>query len=370
MSSCAEPRRASGGVAGLADLARLSIRSLPQGLMRALLLPSVFGLLAPLQAQADASEVEASPYQQCLSPGVAERSLPAYPENRLRRKEGAVFEVELRFVDRRRGPQVRVLRDANDPNAPRPDPEFVTAAQDYAGQLRVPCLPDGEAIVSLVQRFQFVPVDGGKVTVGRVADADQAERSEQTRCLRHVDDQRRPRYPASALSRELQGTVVAKITFTAPDQPPEVKILTEPETGRFGAAVTRFAQGLRMPCQESGVTTVRQLFRFQLPDHRRVWLRDIDLPTFVGALVSFPSPAFIDTNAMRCPFDLQLTYLAPHLSNLVREVGEQEPARRPLLDWLREAELYLPPDRANLVLGDTMKLQVPCVKLDVPRAPP
>lgn len=359
MSPCAARHLAARAVAFVA------------GLARAWLLPAVLGLLAPLQvkAQAEASEVEASPYQQCLSPAVAERTLPAYPENRLRRKEGAVFEVELRFVDRRRGPQVRVLGDITDPGAPQPDLEFVAAVEAYAKQLRVPCLPDGEVTVSLWQRFRFVPVDGGKVTVGRVTDADESRRQSLAGCIVHTHGQRRVDYPARASREGWQGKVMARFRFTAADVPPDVEILAEPPRGDFGRAVRQYARGLRMPCHESGEFVMRRFFSFYVQDGRRVVLRDAPLGSFVGLLKDFPAPAFIDTNAMRCPFDLRLTYYAPHVRNVVQEVGEPEPAREPLLQWLEAVELDLPPDRANLVLGDTMTLQVPCVKLDIPRPP-
>lgn len=371
MSSCAEPRPAARGVAHLAGQARVSIRSLLQGLVTALCLPAVFGLLLPLQAraQAEAGEVEASPYLQCLTPAPAQRVPPTYPEERFVRKEGARFEVELRFVDKRRGPQVRVLGDFTEPGVSEPAPEFIAAVEEYARQFRVPCLPDGNATVSLRQQFRFVPTDGRQVLTGRVADADQAQRRGLARCIRHLRDQRRPEYPASALASNLQGTVLARLTFTDAGSPPAVEILTEPSRGRFGVAVQRYAQGLRMPCHAGGPITVRDVFVFRIEDGRRVLLRDMDLRSFVGVLRSFPAPAAIDTNSMRCPFDLRLSYYAPFFSNVVGELGQSDPSRQPLIDWLEAVELDLPPDRANFVLGDTMTLKVPCVKLDIPGPP-
>jgi len=372
MSSCAEQERGAGVLAARGGLAGRACGALRAGLARACLLPVllVVGLpWASFQAHSQAMQGEASPYQQCLTPAPGGRTLPAYPENRLQRKEGARFEVELRFVDSRRGPQVRLLGDFTQIGAPQPDLEFVAAVEAYAKQLRVPCLPDGDVTVSLWQRFQFIPEDGGKVIVGRLEDADQGRRASLAACIHHTHGQQRADYPARAEREFLQGTVMARFRFTAADAPPEVEIVAEPPRGHFGRSVRQYARGLRMPCLESGEYVARNFFTFRVRDGRRVVLRDAPLGAFVGRLRSFPAPAFIDTNAMRCPFELRLTYYAPHAYNHLEQLGEPDPARQPLLEWLEEAELDLPPDQANLVLGDSMKLQVPCVKLDVPKQP-
>jgi len=72
-----------------------------------------------------------------------------------------------------------------------------------------------------------------------------------------------------------------------------------------------------------------------------------------------------DTTTMGCPFDVSLIYRKPHLHNIVGQLGGGHPARRPLLDWLAQAELQLPRQSLTSVFGDEVRFTVPCIKINL-----
>lgn len=320
----------------------------------------------PLPGLAQVSQALPGKGQQCLTPALEQREPAQYPELRLQRKEAAFFHLELSFTHPDKAPRTRVV-ERNERADVRTEDEFLEAAERYASQLRMPCLQAGDAPVTLRQTFQFVPNDGRRVTVSAPTSWVNPALQSVLACLQPQKGNRRwPTYPRRAARNELQGNVIVQVRFDAPDAAPQVEILTEPSnTGEFSRVVREAFANLRAPCATGEPVSGRMLFIFRLQDDRRTVLRDINLRQLAGAMKRYPAPAFFDMNAMGCPFDLRVEYLAPHMRNTIAEVGASVPQRAPFLQWLSEVELDLPADAANLVLGDTFTLQVPCLKLDL-----
>lgn len=334
------------------------------GRLPARLLLSVALACAPVLARAlPDGQPQPSAALECLTPRLAERPQPIYPPQRLERKEGARFELELRFDHPQRGPRIRLLPGTEGIG---PDRDFVDAAREWASALRVPCLAADAGPVFLRQRFEFEPLAVGRASAGLPEDPDVERRSRIKACLSHAEGRPRPRYPVQDVAAERQGNVLARLVIRSADAAPEVEILTEPPRARFGAVVREWASGLRAACFDGGEPVrLGYVFSFLIPNGDRVLIPDLDLPRLVNALDQYPSPVLVDTREMGCPFDLRITYHAPFLDNRVLEVGDTVPARAPLLQWLRKVSLRINTDRPNRLLGDSFILSVPCTSLEI-----
>jgi hypothetical protein len=321
----------------------------------------------PLPVLAQTAEALPSPELACLTPALEQREAAVYPPERLERKEGAFFHLDLTFTHPERAPSMKVVEDTKRTSDVRTAGDFVEVAERYARQLRVPCLQPGARFV-LRQTFHFVPNDGRRVTVSQPSEDFSPAFTRLLDCLQPQRGTNRwPRYPARALQDGLQGNVVVQVRFEGPDAPPQVEVLNAPPRGSLLANTVRDAfANLRATCAGPEPVSGRMLFTFKIEDDRRVVLRDLNLRQLAGGMRNYPAPAYFDTRAMGCPFDLRVQYMAPHMSNVVAEVGDAVPERRPLLQWLAKVELNLPEPQHNLVLGDRFTLHVPCLTLDVP----
>jgi hypothetical protein len=325
--------------------------------------------LGPLVALAQTSEPAPSAELACLTPALEQRQPVEYPEDRLKRKEGAFFHLDLTFTHPDRAPRAKVVEDPRRVSAGRTENDFLDAAERYASQLRVPCLPPGSEGFRLRQTFHFVPNDGRRVTVSAPREPEGWSDA-----FRRVMDCLKPQrgselwppYPRRALDQGWQGNVIAQVRFDGPDAEPQVEIVAEPpRMSVFGASVRQAFSNLRAPCAEGAPVSGRVLFAFRIQDDRRVLLPDLDMRRLAGVLRTYPAPVFFDTNALGCPFDLRVTYRAPHMSNVIAEVGDAVPLRQPFLEWLSKVEINLPESARNIVLGDTFTLHVPCLVMDV-----
>lgn len=330
------------------------------------------GALWPLGAWSQTAEQTPSAELACLTPALEQRQAAEYPPVRLERKEGAFFYLDLTFTDPGRAPSVKVVEDPRRTSDVRTEDDFVEAAERYARQLRVPCLQPGGRF-TFRQTFHFVPNDGRRVTVSAPAEDRSPAFRRLIDCLRpQRGTELWPLYPRRALDSGVQGNVVVEIRFEGPEAPPQVEVLDRgPRGSDFAATVRQALANLRAPCAGPEPVTGRMLFSFKIQDEGRVVLRDLNLRQLATAMRSYPAPAYFDTRAMGCPFDLRVRYGAPHMSNIVSEVDAPVAERAPLMQWLTQVELNLPESARNLVLGDAFTLHVPCLALDVaPRSNP
>ena len=311
--------------------------------------------MLPAIAHAENSRLAGSAEAACV---VQPEGPLTYPPRVLARKDFGTVQAELTFEAPDRAPQVKILDEGGSVAA------LVDAVIVHAKGLRMPCLA-GDRPVKLRQDYVFVPNDGRKVMATQLVDERDAAREEKLRCVRHASGESRPEYPGLALDRSEQGKVLVRLSFTAADQPSGVEVLTYGGFHHLRDAVLDHVAGLRMPCLGSGEPVVAErIYDFRLEGGPRTVLRDVGLLEFLRAVDKL-EPAFFDTNAMGCPFDLRVSYWQPYDANKVREIETTDPLRKPLLAWLSRLSLRLPERQRDALLGEESTMHVPCVKLDL-----
>ncbi|MFL6677900.1 MAG: hypothetical protein ACJ8IK_06125 [Burkholderiaceae bacterium] len=295
--------------------------------------------------------------ERCLSPAASDRVQPAYPDESLRRKEGAWIDVELSFPAPDVAPEVRFVGDV-----PR---SFRDSIEAYAHQLRVPCMAKGGTAVLLKQHFEFIPNDGRKVAWTAPVEPPEARRAAALKCM--VDDPKEmPGYPAESLRSNREGTVVARLRFAAPDKAPDVEFLDNGNDGRFVNAVRPYAATWRMPCLRDEPVEVMLHYTFRIEGNGKHVLNDLDLKSFIAGVKKVPAgSAYFDTKSMKCPFDVRLTFLQPWEPNRVEELEEDVPARHAFLDWMSQRQFDMPARATNPFLGQQMVVHIPCAIIDL-----
>jgi hypothetical protein len=334
---------------------------------RSLLLASCVAWCADaLWAQDYAPTLKPSPASLCLTPAPGQSAQPEYPESLLERKDGGVVKVELVFSAPDAAPAVRML----DENA---DPLLVQSVRKHARGLRVPCMAPGADPARLVQTYVFSPNDGRTVMATAARDHDDAQRRLRYSCLQRILPGVRPEYPYPSQRKEEQGKFLVSLRFVSATAEPAVVFVDADRSANLRGAIEEFVKGYRLPCLGAEAVELSMMFTFQMEGGARTRLRDLSLRQFLGAVEpsSIAMPVFLDLYTMACPFDVRLVYHRPHSANSVLQVADNEPLRQPLLDWLSQMTLRLPPAQNRAVLGETMTVTIPCgtVDLRVPAVP-
>lgn len=320
------------------------------------------GSLCSFAAGAQQVELAQSEALQCLTPDRPERFDVEYPFVALKDGLPGRVKVALDFTAFNRGPLIRVVESEG-------GREFVEAVERAVKRWRVPCLP-AEHTTTLLQEFVFKP-DDRRVYWGDTADAGDGARRGLARCLTHVSGERMPEYPASVRRAQIQGRVYAEMTFRAADQPPEAAVFARAYAEPLRAIVVRWVDGYRLPCLPAGETvrfSVVMVYRFE---GEAYGFKPLTLRQVVASAKGVRQQGLtLDTTAMSCPFDVRFTYYAPVRRNRVGMIGSDDPARRPLLEWLAGVELDLPQRTLDAVFADTTIISIPCLKIDLtPKEP-
>jgi len=243
--------------------------------------------------------------------------------------------------------------------------DLIGTVTRFVARYRLPCYTAGAAPVTLRQNYVFVPNDGRKVMSSGTVDVADTRRRADLACLTHIDSKRKPDYPLYAREHEGQGKFLVSLRFDAPDRAPEVEWLADAPDYSLHLAVKRYIEGLRLPCLHDGPITFSHFFIFRLDGGSRTTLRDMTLQRFVQAAKDLPLPAYFDFSTMACPFDVRINYMRPYKDNLVRELENSNPARKPLLDWLSKLTFNLRKNDSLKVIGDEFTLSVPCGTLNL-----
>jgi phage tail protein X len=185
-------------------------------------------------------------------------------------------------------------------------------------------------------------------------------------------------YPDAALERREVGTVRVWMAFSAAHEAPSVSAeLTHAVEAQVDAVLEHVrkyrvpclrrwakalhvAQNTRMPCLEGEPRENLAIHRFHVDGEPWPELRNTNLQGFLASAKRLPEGVYFDLDSMGCPFDLRLTYWQPHMSNAIKEIGREMPARRAFIDWLASIEMRLQGAEANQVLGTDIKISVPC----------
>jgi hypothetical protein len=329
---------------------------------------TTFGWLLAMALPVAAQQVtlEPSAAVACMTPAAGERGVPEYPFVAYKSGLKGRVKVVLSFTSPDTRPAVEVTEQDGDDS-------FVDAVKAHVRQLRVPCHDGGEQPVRLTFDFQFRP-DDREVFGSGPTDADAAARKAQLACMVHESGEKSPGYPDRALRNLVQGRVVVRLRFEAPDQAPTAEFISRADAQSstrsrraaemLSEPLEAWVKGYRLPCLQGRpiTTTVVFVYRFDgdaygfkpglslmdlLPTVRNIKLQRLDF----------------DFNRMACPFDVAMTYYQPHRPNQVVEVGSHDPARQPFLDWLRQSQLNLPERSLDSVFGDTARFTVPCLKI-------
>ena len=320
--------------------------------------------MAALPVQAQSFTLEPSAALRCLMPEAAQRGVPAYPFDAWKRGHKGRVLVELSFTTADKRPAVKVLQSEGDENSER---AFIDAVREHVATYRVPCLDEGSGLPARLQ-LEFVFRPGQGEVLGFVPVEPGAERRQALmKCLVHSSGEKSPAYPLGALRAELQGRVLARLNFSAKDQPPAAQVLSRPSARPLAQAVESFVAGYRLPCfdgEEAVDATFTFIFRFE--GERAFGLKPLDLLTFMGSVRGIQKQALqFDTTTMACPFDVAFTYRQPSMNNWVGEYDSNIPARGPLLAWLANAHFDLPPRALDSVFGDNTVITVPCLKINL-----
>ena len=332
----------------------------------AALVLAALGLSLPARAQQ--ARLEPSAAIDCLTPAAAERGAPDYPFIEFKQGTPGRVKVALNFTSPATRPAVKVLEQEG-------GPAFVEAVETHARSLRVPCHVGGEQPVQLLFEYVFRK-DDRKVYPSPPLDADPAARAAQLACMVHQSGNKAPPYPPAALRAELQGRVLTRLRFEAADQPPVAEIYTyasgesnsrqQREMAMLSDPVQKWVAGYRMPCHQGRPITTSMVFVYRMEGDAFGFKPEMSLLTLLSTVRGIRQQRLdFDTHTMACPFDVDLLYRRPHLPNGVNEVGSTDPTRRPLLDWLRQIELDLPPQSLASVYADSTRFTVPCIKLNL-----
>jgi hypothetical protein len=295
----------------------------------------------------------------CLTPVGPDLPPVVYPREALPLKKDVTVRVRLVFRAPDAPPRAEVLYNNG-------DEAFEKALSARLASYRLPCLPAGASPVTFTQEFRFDPRDGRPVEwlPARVpASHGTAD------CTAEHRDPRDIIYPPAARKRGIGGTVLVEGRFNGPGEAPVVTVLNRDAPEELAeVAMAHFAK-TRLVCSgtdQRWPKLARQTFRFSMEGDKRYVLRDVPLATFLRTVKkdAAGTPVRFDLRSMACPFDVQLNVYQPHLANSVGEVGTPDPNRAEFLHWLAGLTLDLPPEAAQQVLGDTMRISVPCGVID------
>jgi hypothetical protein len=317
-----------------------------------------------LPATAGSAAPPLSPLVECLTPPPEQRGQPAYPEKAFEARLGDTVVVDLVFSAPDRAPRVKRV------GGPDFEDDFERAVREHARDFRLPCLVRGvsDTPVTLRQTYRFVPTDGRRVFGSTPSDTQAQARSRLVSCV-SAPSRTTIAYPIAARRSEVQGAVIVKLRFEARDRPPVVEVLERPPERGSAALedeVRKYASKMRLPCLDDQTFDTVFTFHFRLEGAARLVMRDLPLQTLIAGVKGIRAAnVYLDLNAMGCPFDVQFALRRPFIDNDVSEIETRNPAREPLLDWLRRVEFVLPPAERNAIHGQPFVVRIPCGVIDL-----
>lgn len=72
-----------------------------------------------------------------------------------------------------------------------------------------------------------------------------------------------------------------------------------------------------------------------------------------------------DFNEMGCPFDLNINLYRPYARNTLGQFGQPNAKRKPFMDWLAQLTMRIPSEAEPYLIGQAVKVSVPCTILDL-----
>ncbi len=334
-----------------------------RGLLRLLAVSLAVSLAVPLAAllvgaaAAQTAELQPSAAKQCLRHVGGEGQQPEYPIAAYNAGTAGRVQVAFDFSSPDRPPEVTVLLQQG-------GERFVDAVKQHARGLRVPCLDAGAAPVRLQMDFVFEP-GTQQVLSSEAQDPEQQRRAAMLGCVVHAKGFRVPEYPRWARREEVQGRVLVRARYSSATEPPQLEVFARPYASRLAREVQDWMQDTRLPCHTGAPISGVWHYVYILGDDR-YGFNGVSFQQFLARVKGIREQTLqVDTNTMGCPFDVKLNYRQPYMTNSVHVIGDANPARRPLLAWMVASELDLPGRTLDAIWGDTARITVPCLKIDL-----
>ncbi|WP_431264110.1 hypothetical protein ACQ859_00270 [Roseateles chitinivorans] len=317
-------------------------------------------LLAGGSAHAQQNDISLLPEDPATSPlrCLQQPAAPIeYPAESRRLELGGTVRVGLSFGAADRAPDVEVL-------ARFADERIVNAVRAYVAAYRLPCHVAGQAPLRAVQTFIFRPHELRPVTWSLpVSDEDPARQRAMRSCLRTPAD--KLELHTSKFDRKTVSNTFVRLTFTAPDQPPQTEVLYGSTSGNTQDAFLERAREYRLPClaPDARPVTFIQQFVLRVNDAGRSSFKDeVSLGEFLSNIKGIrEQQADFDFNTMNCPFTVAWSLGKPAMPNRVGEIGGGHDSNRTeFLAWLAGLEMDLKPERFERLLGRTVRINVGC----------
>ncbi len=282
---------------------------------------------------------------------------PGYPAQALEQRTGGMYRLQLTFTDAQRAPEVKVLFGSGS-QALREE------AERYGKQFKLPCLAAGRT-VSLLQEVSFRAVSDGDVQAPQPLNLPVAANQRFAACVRTPAEGPwiGEATQLQAFKRQLKnGNLIVQMTFTAPDQPPQAKILYDTLNARHRSDLMDYVAKYRVPCLTQGERfEIQQTFHVGFEDNPRFAFKDVGLVKFLGLVRNVEArPVHFNLDTMGCPFRLQFTLGRPAVANRVVESGPANLNRRSFIGWIEELELGLTREQFENLLGAELFIDVPC----------
>jgi len=316
---------------------------------------AAFALCGAAASWSQQLTLEHSDALRCLTPAADARGVPEYPFLEFKTGKAGRVTVELGFSAPDARPTVKVLsKDGGD--------AFVDAVETHVKAWRVPCHDRSERPARLTFEFVFKREDG---KVYQTESSDTEAQRTMLKCVKHLEAAPFPAYPPRALREMIQGRVVAELRFEDPDRPPGIKLHGRPDAVRaFGGAISEWVDGLRMPCHSDESVKATYVFVYRFEGDAFGFKPGVTFLQLFGLMrIEDRRRMPPDTTAMSCPFDARLLYRQPGLPNEAWQLGLPEPARRPFFDWLKTVQFDVPARTLDVIYGDSVEFQVPCIKI-------
>jgi len=328
------------------------------GWIRGLVFAALSCLFAS-QVQGQALDARSDPsdrFFSCLTPASDQQRDIAYPARELQLRSDGTVRVRLTFTAPDEAPRVEVLFSSGE--------NFEAAVLDHIHDYRLPCFPAGHAPLVAIQEFGFDFRGAGKVYWAK----PQSTVIEEGDCEVTGFDSSSLRDPDMVRSRARSSTVLVEMQFDGEGKAPSVKVLN-PLPGPYVAdEVIEAVRKLRVTCKASRTWPLKavQSYRFRRTDTDQLVLNDMSLKSFVQSIDHLEKHQVrFDLSSMSCPFAVQLRLYQPYAKNSVGEVGKTDPNRAGFIAWLTTVSLRIPDETLNQVLGDTIRISVPCGVLDL-----
>nr|WP_295769003.1 hypothetical protein [Rhodoferax sp.] len=174
--------------------------------------------------------------------------------------------------------------------------------------------------------------------------------------------------PFPSGNRTPAGNVVVRMKFVQSDAPPEVEVLYSARHHLLASTGASMAQEYRMHCEKPLAAPVyaTQTVRLRTADAQGAAVKDMAFVPFLQSLdrASLGKVKF-DLNTMSCPFDVKVTLIEPFAENTIAEAEARDPNRQEFLSWMRKVVFKYPPQNERFLVGESTKVTVPCMVLDL-----